>query len=96
MNKRVGMGEKKYEQLEQLMKVKDEELVRLAKQLRLKDKEMDEMKFKLGEVNIAYERFKSAKTNELQQYVQKYSYKEDEYEKLRISYEKAQEEWFNQ
>jgi hypothetical protein len=49
------------------------------------------MKFKLGEVNVAYERFKTAKMNEVQQYVQKYSYKEDEYEKLRLAYEKAQE-----
>lgn len=65
--------------------------MRLGKQMRTKDKELDEMRFKLGEVNVAYERFKTAKMNEVQQYIQKYSYKEDEYEKLRLAYEKAQE-----
>jgi len=36
---------------------------------------MDEMKFKLSEVNMAYEKFKSSKSNELQGYIQSYSYK---------------------
>lgn len=70
-------------------------MVKLVKSMRAKEREMEEMKYKLSEVNLAYEKFKTAKNGEIQGYVQQYSYKEDEYEKLKSTFERSQEEWFN-